>query len=189
MSEQYLLPVKDILTSSQNLNFDASAYLKTLADQFQVSCTINHPLDVSVHLEALNSGILVRGTLEGIVTLICDRCAEDYEQKIAANFESFEANPENEQDHEVNIKASEPFEPLETRIILDAKNNLVLDLGAILWEEFLLALPLKPLCSENCQGICPKCGTNLNLSSCNCQKEEGDPRLAILRNIKIKPKK
>ena len=50
-------------------------------------------------------------------------------------------------------------------------------------EIILLALPLKPLCSEDCKGLCPVCGTDLNSSTCNCQKEKVDPRWEKLKDL------
>ncbi len=48
-----------------------------------------------------------------------------------------------------------------------------------------LSLPMKPLCSEKCKGICPSCGTNLNREKCDCEVDDVDPRLAILKEFKI----
>jgi uncharacterized protein len=51
-------------------------------------------------------------------------------------------------------------------------------------EQFYLALPMKPLCSEGCKGLCAMCGTNLNKGSCDCKREWEDPRLAALKELK-----
>jgi uncharacterized protein len=59
-----------------------------------------------------------------------------------------------------------------------------IDLNELLREQFYLALPMKPLCDEACQGLCPQCGTNLNTGSCNCAAGWEDPRLAPLRQLK-----
>jgi DUF177 domain-containing protein len=45
---------------------------------------------------------------------------------------------------------------------------------------------MKPLCGEECRGLCPACGTNLNRGTCDCHREWEDPRLAVLKNIKVK---
>ena len=55
-----------------------------------------------------------------------------------------------------------------------------------LWEEFSLALPVKPLCRPDCRGLCPECGKNLNEGACGCSRDSGDPRLAALRQLKVK---
>ena len=60
-----------------------------------------------------------------------------------------------------------------------------LDLGEVVREQILLALPLKPLCREDCRGLCPACGQNRNLVPCGCPppEEPGDPRLEPLRKL------
>jgi len=50
-------------------------------------------------------------------------------------------------------------------------------------EQFFLALPMKPLCREDCKGLCPVCGINRNRETCTCQSEWVDPRLEPLRHL------
>jgi DUF177 domain-containing protein len=61
--------------------------------------------------------------------------------------------------------------------------NETLDLGALMHEQFVLALPMKPLCSDACKGLCPTCGTNLNTGACDCKPTWPDPRLAALQGL------
>ena len=60
----------------------------------------------------------------------------------------------------------------------------VIDLGQLMQEQFYLAVPMKPLCREDCHGLCPVCGTNLNAGSCSCHPTWVDPRLAVLAQLK-----
>jgi uncharacterized protein len=53
----------------------------------------------------------------------------------------------------------------------------------VIRQNLLLALPVSPLCDPHCQGLCPECGADLNKGPCSCQREEGDPRLAVLREL------
>ena len=64
--------------------------------------------------------------------------------------------------------------------------NDEIDLGALMHEQFVLSLPMKPLCSEGCKGLCPVCGTNLNKGTCDCKPVWEDPRFAALRELKTK---
>jgi uncharacterized protein len=59
----------------------------------------------------------------------------------------------------------------------------LLDLIDLLREQFQLALPMKPLCTEDCRGLCPECGTNLNRVDCGCAPKWEDPRLAPLKGL------
>ncbi len=64
----------------------------------------------------------------------------------------------------------------------------MLDLVDLLREQFMLALPMKPLCTEACRGLCPQCGTNLNKTQCGCAPTWEDPRLAPLKSLLTRDK-
>jgi uncharacterized protein len=64
----------------------------------------------------------------------------------------------------------------------------MLDLGELLREQFLLALPMKPLCDDGCRGLCPECGANLNRTPCGCAPTWEDPRLAALKGLLTRDK-
>jgi uncharacterized protein len=59
-----------------------------------------------------------------------------------------------------------------------------IDLVEGLQEQLVLALPLKPVCGQDCKGICPKCGADLNRMPCGCEKDRIDPRMAVLGKLK-----
>lgn len=60
----------------------------------------------------------------------------------------------------------------------------VIDLGQLVREQSYLALPMKPLCEEACRGLCPQCGTNLNVTTCRCEPAWTDPRLEALKRLR-----
>ena len=53
----------------------------------------------------------------------------------------------------------------------------------LVYEEAILALPTRPLCAEDCRGLCPRCGANLNQGACGCPAAPPDPRLAVLHTL------
>jgi uncharacterized protein len=61
-----------------------------------------------------------------------------------------------------------------------------IDLAQVIREQFYLALPMKPLCREDCLGLCPVCGINRNTGTCTCQTEWVDPRMDALRRLREK---
>ena len=61
-----------------------------------------------------------------------------------------------------------------------------IDLGEMLREQFYLAVPMKPLCRDDCKGLCPQCGTNRNTGQCSCTQGWVDPRLAALQALKTR---
>ena len=62
-------------------------------------------------------------------------------------------------------------------------DGCILDVDKLVSDEIVVALPTKVLCKEDCKGLCPVCGTNLNHSSCSCDRTVGDPRMAAIRDI------
>ena len=65
-------------------------------------------------------------------------------------------------------------------IILDSNE---IDLQDIIVQALSCALPITSLCSEDCKGFCPECGCNLNIETCNCEVDDIDPRLAVLKDF------
>ncbi len=71
----------------------------------------------------------------------------------------------------------------DTEILMPAGEEKV-DISGPIRESLLLEIPLKPLCSELCRGLCPRCGVNRNETECECREEEPDPRWDALRKLK-----
>jgi uncharacterized protein len=67
----------------------------------------------------------------------------------------------------------------------EAYTGKVIDLDPILREQLLLSLPSYPVCKDDCKGLCPVCGANLNDRECGCDRHVPDPRWAGLKNIKL----
>lgn len=86
--------------------------------------------------------------------------------------------------HIVNINKSlaTSIEGEESETILLVP-DMKLDVNELIYTEVVVSLPMKHLCSEDCKGICSKCGKNLNEGECGCPKKEIDPRLAALADL------
>ena len=61
--------------------------------------------------------------------------------------------------------------------------SAVIDLYDVIYNDVVLNLPTQVLCDENCKGLCPDCGANLNTGDCTCADEKIDPRFAKLKNL------
>ena len=171
MSE-LLITLNDIPEEGQEFVFDDQKYWSDAWKQFKVDVREGDPLISEVYILPQENGCLIRGKTNGSVTIACDRCTADYKHKISTEFEEYE-------------QVADADDP-EPSPVVKTKEGLILDLGALLWEQFAMALPIKPLCNDDCKGLCYKCGADLNKGKCDCEKEVGDPRLAVLRNLKIK---
>jgi len=112
-----------------------------------------------------------QGQLQAEATLECARCLEPFKQKLI-NDTDFIAT---------SYKKDGAITDDEDRVYYDA--NLRADLWEIVRQTVILALSLKPLCREDCKGLCPHCGTNLNKKKCKCVVKEIDPRLEPLKKL------
>ena len=160
---------------------DASAWLQPSLREYAMDCRIAEPVAVHALILPQDSGCLIRGNMKGLVLLPCDRCAEDTAFRIDQDFDEYEeyALPAGGEEDAEGVFPSESA-------VFSEDGALFLNLASLLWEEFSLALPAKPLCRTDCKGLCPVCGRNLNQGPCGCPREEGDPRLSALRQLKMK---
>jgi uncharacterized protein len=108
--------------------------------------------------------------------LVCDRCAAEFQSTIKSKFKMV---------YLFSAKSSESENEKDEIVFLHPDTDRI-ELDKDIRDFAMLALPMKRLCSENCKGLCPKCGINLNDISCNCKEEIIDPRWKLLQQLKIK---
>lgn len=120
-----------------------------------------------VRITRAAQGLLVQVRMNAEVLAECVRCLVDFYQPLQVDFTELYAFNRNS----------------ATESGLLVPENGKIDLEAFIREEMLLAIPISPLCSQECQGLCSICGGNLNETGCNHTQESGDPRLDILRTL------
>jgi uncharacterized protein len=131
----------------------------------------------TVSLAKHGRDILVRGHLEGRLTLSCGRCLEPFDPVLKADFDLLLVPaPAGAAPEEEELSAAE--------LDLDFYAGETVDLEAIIREQIILMVPLKPLCQENCRGLCPICGANLTRETCSCQAEMSASPFAGLAKLK-----
>jgi uncharacterized protein len=119
----------------------------------------------------------LKGTVKTTLELPCSRCLETFEWPVDAEFDlRYQPHTLNTGDDEREIE--------EDDLTTAFYQNDEIDLGQLMREQFYLALPMKPLCSDRCQGLCPLCGTNRNRGTCTCERGWEDPRFAVLKKLK-----
>jgi uncharacterized protein len=139
--------------------------------------SLSKPLHLSGLLKKKLVQVDVEGKISGRIELICSRCLENSAINIENNFnvafvtdEYFTTETEaelNEEDLDVSLYDGE-----------------TIDLIELAREQVLLEVPTHFVCKTDCKGLCPKCGTNLNNQTCNCDTKEIDPRWAALKKLK-----
>ena len=143
------------------------------ADAFRVIA----PVEVTADIRKDAQKVRLVGRVTTGLELDCSRCLEAFAVPIDAKFDVlFLPAAANTGDGEQEVAD----EDLGVSFYKDD----TIDLGEVLREQFYLALPMKPLCREDCRGLCPVCGKNRNRESCDCQSEWVDPRLDALRKLK-----
>jgi uncharacterized protein len=133
---------------------------------------------VSLTVEVFKDGARYRlvGRVQTTLLLTCSRCLEQYAAPVDAPFDLVYLP------FTQNVGEGE-FEVREDDLSTAYYRDELIDLGELMREQFYLALPMKPLCAPACRGLCPVCGTNLNLAPCGCRAEWVDPRLAVLEAL------
>lgn len=127
------------------------------------------PVRLTGRLESVVEGILVTGAVTAPVALRCARCLTPLSSEIAVDVCEvfFAPGHEDAADDDSYRVAGEEI-----------------DAEALVRDAVALALPLAPLCREECRGLCPNCGRDLNEGPCNCSFEETDPRWAPLEALR-----
>jgi uncharacterized protein len=140
------------------------------------------PVELTMEVErAGGDAFRVTGQATTRLELECSRCVEPFEVPVDAAFElRYVPASENGGAGEREIADDD----LTTAFYRDG----ALDIIDLLREQFQLALPMKPLCTDECRGLCPECGANLNRTDCGCAPKWEDPRLAALE-VLLRPEK
>lgn len=150
------------------------------AEDFRVVTPVVFGADVQKDREKVR----LVGRLTAELELPCSRCLEQFRVSVDTPIDllflpaSGETSAENVDDDDRQLSqddANASFYEDET-----------IDLAQVMREQFYLALPMKPLCREDCQGLCPVCGINRNTATCSCQAEWVDPRMDALRRYREK---
>ncbi|MBC7262561.1 MAG: YceD family protein [Anaerolineae bacterium] len=123
------------------------------------------------------NGILVTGHIQTEIRVPCRRCLTPVTVLIEVDLEE-QFRPS----VDIWTGAILPLEPGEEEATRTDAHH-ILDLTEVVRQNLLINLPMAPLCSPQCKGLCPHCGANLNEGPCGCQHEEVDPRLTILRGL------
>jgi uncharacterized protein len=140
------------------------------------------PVHGEVKLTLVDQRILVQGRLTAEVAVTCSRCLKPFTCTVPLDIEE-EYYPT------VDMHTGEKLLPPDESgaFIIDEHHEL--DLTEAIRQYKETAVPMKPLCCENCAGICPKCGKDLNEGSCDCPTGEMDPRWAELLKLKNRGKR
>ena len=136
------------------------------------------PVSVALTYYRAGTELFFRGEFTAATVGTCARCAEEFVAPSGRPFRYVLAPRSIGDDVNAGLRA----EDLEFSLY----DGEEVDLTPLIREQMILALPTRPLCQEDCRGLCPRCGANLNEGDCGCNLETGDARLSVLRSIKVR---
>jgi len=150
--------------------------------QANESCTFQGMLTVRLRITPTAGMFQVAGHLDAKALLPCSRCLAPVQWPLRTSFRlTFARRPPG--------AAGEA--PTESRELEAEELGMVLfegdeiDFRDAIQEQVIMALPMQPVCRADCQGLCPHCGANLNDEACRCPGDDIDPRLAVLKKLKL----
>lgn len=174
------IPVDDITESAKEIRF--SEPTDGLNDLYKNGRfrDFGFPPFLDVDLVYYRSGqeIFFKGSFAGILEGSCSRCLRSYSFPFNREFD-FVLSPD-------PSKSGRKSEELRREDLgLSYYSTEEINLAPLIKEQVILALPTRPLCHEDCRGLCGSCGVDLNKATCSCSKAAVDPRMAIFRTLKV----
>lgn len=176
------------LKGKKHFRFEESAHsfpmLMAMAESS--SCDFLSPVTIDLNLYRVNDMYRGEGSVETSIRFQCSRCLEEFAYPVHSEFAlNFTAEPESTDDSCLQGE----YEIMAEQAGLVPFNNDEIDLTEPMQDQVLMALPIRPLCRDDCRGLCPQCGTDLNRGSCSCEKAVFNSKFESLAGLDIKQKK
>lgn len=170
--------VSKIPEGGMNIRFERDGqWFRGLLPEADPADFLPDRIDVACAVRRMKENVFIEGNAKTTVEAPCGRCLEATRQPVRASFKYTFAPPPAQPKEEWELSAADlEFAYYEEDTI---------DLDALVIEQIMLNMPIKPLCSESCKGLCPHCGIDLNRESCLCQSETFDERFAVLKRFKV----
>lgn len=176
--------VEQIKESGPSLNFRENAQtFPVLAEMTKnEDLAFVEPIDIVLSIIKVGEFIEISGKFTTTVRLACARCLENYETSLVSEFEltytrQLPGRLEESLPDEKELTAA------EMGLIYFEGEQISLQDG--IQERVVMALPLRPLCHDACQGLCPSCGTDLNQKRCACETGPSTNQFAVLKDLKL----
>ena len=132
------------------------------------------PLQVDGVAELAGPDIRVRGSLKTRLSAACDRCLAPIEFQVERSFELYYRPM-------ASIAREEEIEVPKDELGIGFFSGEGIELADIVTEQVILSVPMKLVCREDCRGLCPACGVDLNRESCRCAPPQSDSPFARFR--------
>ena len=135
--------------------------------------TFEKPIKVELSVTKSQDQLICQGKVRTLAKMECSRCLTEYEESLSSDV-----------DFVVDLAGNlEGVKSEDEGYFIADPSSAFFEIDDLVREAIILSLPIKPLCSEDCKGLCPICGTDLNRSQCDCVKEKTDPRWDQLKGL------
>jgi DUF177 domain-containing protein len=169
-----------------------SAFVRDAIAGLALYTALERPADdpdagqASAHLHLYTEGgnVFARGRVRGWLAAACSRCIGTVRVPVDEDI-SVTYMPRHQMPDDADIAGAGDVGLTEDDLDLFPYDGEEIDLAPLLREQLVLAVPFAPLCAEDCKGLCPQCGADLNQTTCSCDRTPVDPRLAALKDIKL----
>jgi uncharacterized protein len=142
-------------------------------------CRFQAPLRINLNVAREYDHIRVNGRVETSIRVDCSRCLAEFQVCIDSPFTIFYMRDE-------GLGQDEDVELAEEDLISATYEGDEIDFTTEITEQVILAIPFKPLCSEDCKGLCCNCGAELNIAKCTCNQDNMNLQFNALKNLKVK---
>jgi uncharacterized protein len=142
-------------------------------------------ISLELRLESVVEGVLVTGTAETHVEGECVRCLEPMEDDLEVSFQELYYYPESDERHRARTAGAENLDEDSEDETYRLEGDFF-DLQPVLRDAVVLALPLQPVCQDDCLGLCPECGARLS-DDPDHHHDAVDPRWAALQGLSAAP--
>ncbi len=165
-----LIHLSDVLTKEDWVEKAEVPLEMTGFDNGQGFFPVTEKSPVSFTFTNLEEGkARIEGTLKLKFSAVCDRCLTEVPVEMELSFQRQVTSPEREEDEDADDKSF--------------MEGYQLNVERFVYNEIIGNWPAKILCREDCRGLCPKCGQNLNMGDCGCDTFVPDPRMAVIQDI------
>jgi len=157
---------------------ERASLLAYLEDLSKIDFDFESPLQSEVKVRKTGRSVLITGKVQTTLRLECARCLKEFSYPLSSIFE-LTLHPLKEAPSEEEIELGS--EELESSFFKGEEIHL----SEVACEQIFLEIPYQPICREDCKGLCPICGKDLNLSSCECVKEDFSSGFSALQKLKL----
>jgi uncharacterized protein len=144
--------------------------------------TFRQPLKINIRAFKVRELYQVEGRFQTRIRIGCSRCLKDFDTPLASDFaltytREIPGLMDVLDEKEVELKLE------DVGLLYFRGEEINLQQG--IQEQVIMAFPLQPLCNKNCKGLCPQCGSDLNLRDCGCEQAPASNKFAVLKNLKL----